>query len=187
MRKKVKNIAMLVLLAGTLSFYSCGENKKENQEAMPMQNEMYQEKTTLDTEKQDKRVASNAEFKEEAVAMAYANYIAVKDALVASDAEMAKNEAQKLADNGNAEVSAAAKKIVSSTDVNEQREAFSNLTKAMQPVLDDSLKSGEIYKQFCPMAFEGKGDYWYSNSKDIRNPYFGDKMLKCGRVEETIK
>ena len=37
------------------------------------------------------------------------------------------------------------------------------------------------------MAFEGKGDYWYSTSEEIRNPYFGDKMLKCGRVDETIE
>jgi hypothetical protein len=57
----------------------------------------------------------------------------------------------------------------------------------MEPVLRNALASGEIYKQYCPMAFEGKGDYWYSNSKDIFNPYYGNKMLKCGRVQETIK
>ena len=49
------------------------------------------------------------------------------------------------------------------------------------------ITSGEVYKQYCPMAFEGKGGYWLSNSKEVRNPYYGDKMLKCGSVQETIQ
>jgi hypothetical protein len=37
------------------------------------------------------------------------------------------------------------------------------------------------------MAFNNKGAYWISSSKDILNPYFGDKMLKCGRVDSEVK
>ena len=44
-----------------------------------------------------------------------------------------------------------------------------------------------MYKQFCPMAFEGKGGYWVSTSEDIKNPYYGDKMLTCGKVVEVIQ
>jgi hypothetical protein len=36
------------------------------------------------------------------------------------------------------------------------------------------------------MAFNNTGGYWLSNSKEIRNPFFGDKMLKCGRIEKEI-
>lgn len=187
MELKIRNIAMIGLIAGSLSFYACGENRKENQVSTPMQNEMHQEKTGTNKMEDEKMMASSAEFKEEAVATSYKNYIMVKDALVATDVQAAQKHAQKLVDNGNAEISNAAKKIANSKDVNMQREAFSELTIAMELVLDEALKSGEIYKQFCPMAFEGKGDYWYSNSKEIRNPYFGDKMLKCGRVEATIQ
>lgn len=85
------------------------------------------------------------------------------------------------------EIATAARQIATTNDVNVQRDAFSDLTAAMEPVLDEALTSGEVYKQFCPMAFEGKGGYWLSNSKEIRNPYYGDKMLKCGRVEATLK
>jgi len=53
-------------------------------------------------------------------------------------------------------------------------------------MLKGAVKSGEVYKQYCPMAFDGKGAFWLSSSEEIRNPYYGDKMLKCGRVEETI-
>lgn len=80
----------------------------------------------------------------------------------------------------------ATKQLAEASDINKQREAFSKVTKGMESVLKGALSSGEIYKQFCPMAFEGKGDYWYSNSKEIRNPYYGDKMLKCGRIEEVL-
>jgi len=37
------------------------------------------------------------------------------------------------------------------------------------------------------MAFDGKGGYWLSNSKEIRNPYFGDIMLACGEVTEVLE
>jgi hypothetical protein len=87
----------------------------------------------------------------------------------------------------NAAVVAAARNISTTSDVNQQREAFSTLTQAMEAELEGAIASGEIYKQYCPMAFEGKGDSWFSNSTEIRNPYYGDKMLKCGRVEATIK
>jgi hypothetical protein len=37
------------------------------------------------------------------------------------------------------------------------------------------------------MAFDGEGGYWLSDSKEIRNPYYGEKMLVCGNVEKTFK
>jgi Cu(I)/Ag(I) efflux system membrane fusion protein len=36
------------------------------------------------------------------------------------------------------------------------------------------------------MAFDFDGAEWLSDSDQIRNPYFGDKMLTCGSVEDTI-
>ena len=48
------------------------------------------------------------------------------------------------------------------------------------------ISMGELYLEYCPMANGNTGGYWLSNEKEIRNPYFGDKMLKCGSVKETI-
>jgi len=59
--------------------------------------------------------------------------------------------------------------------------------------LAKSLKEFEVklaqpvYVEFCPMANNNKGAYWLSESKEIRNPYFGDKMLTCGSVKDVIK
>ena len=43
-----------------------------------------------------------------------------------------------------------------------------------------------IYHQFCPMAFNDQGAYWLSPNKDIKNPYFGKKMLTCGEVKDSV-
>jgi len=37
------------------------------------------------------------------------------------------------------------------------------------------------------MAMNDKGASWLSASKQIKNPYFGEKMMTCGEVKETIK
>lgn len=195
MKKNLKNLMMLSLLAGTLSMTSCRDAEENKDEpAEPMQNEMHQEDEMDDMDHSSKKTgkyedqAMNAEFKDENTAAAYELYVEIKDALVNTDAETTQSKAQELAEaETSEEVSAAAKQIAATDDVNKQREAFSDLTVTMEKQLEGALASGEIYKQYCPMAFEGKGDYWLSNSKDIFNPYYGDKMLKCGRVEATIK
>ena len=44
-----------------------------------------------------------------------------------------------------------------------------------------------IYVQRCPMANNNQGAIWLSAEQEIRNPYFGDAMLKCGSVVETLQ
>ena len=43
-----------------------------------------------------------------------------------------------------------------------------------------------VYLEFCPMAFDNKGAFWISKDKEIKNPYYGDKMLKCGEVKKQF-
>ena len=43
-----------------------------------------------------------------------------------------------------------------------------------------------VYYQYCPMAFNNKGAYWMSQDREIKNPYFGDKMLECGSLEDSL-
>ena len=44
-----------------------------------------------------------------------------------------------------------------------------------------------VYLEFCPMANKNTGAFWVSLDKEIKNPYFGQKMLGCGEVKEIIK
>jgi len=55
-----------------------------------------------------------------------------------------------------------------------------NLTKTFNPF------ASIIYIQNCPMADTNNGADWLSLSEDIRNPYFGSSMLKCGEVKEVL-
>ncbi len=48
-------------------------------------------------------------------------------------------------------------------------------------------QTSALYLEFCPMAFDNKGAYWLSRDKEIKNPYFGDKMLTCGEVKKTFE
>jgi len=61
----------------------------------------------------------------------------------------------------------------------------------MSKVVYDKVKHlGEcrpIYYDHLPMVRENQGPMWNSEVKEIKNPYFGSEMFKCGRVEEVIK
>ena len=43
-----------------------------------------------------------------------------------------------------------------------------------------------VYVLHCPMVAAGRGAVWLQNDRDVRNPYFGAMMLRCGSVVETI-
>ena len=191
MKHLLRKTAMLSLLAVAIGFTACGENKKEQEEdaSMPMQNEMHMESESEDV---TEPVAQEVTFQNENVGAAFEEYIGLKKALVASDAAETQSEAMKLVEalqklEGQQAALEAAQQIAQTEDLNQQRTAFAKLTEPMTNILSGAVSSGEIYKQFCPMAFEGQGGYWLASTSEVRNPFYGDKMLKCGRVAETIK
>jgi Cu(I)/Ag(I) efflux system membrane fusion protein len=73
-------------------------------------------------------------------------------------------------------------------EVKIQREAFAsfNLT-FYQSVKDFGLEGVTTYYQYCPMAVNQKGAFWFSEIKEIKNPYFGEAMLSCGETRETLE
>ena len=80
------------------------------------------------------------------------------------------------------------KEIQGSTDIEAQRKAFSNLSDNLyKGAKAFGLGGKEIFYAYCPMAFNNEGAYWLSDQQQIRNPYFGDKMLTCGEVKEKLK
>ncbi|PTT13658.1 hypothetical protein DBR27_04605 [Flavobacterium sp. HMWF030] len=94
--------------------------------------------------------------------------------------------AREISSNSNLAVSAAA--IVSAPDIEKQRAAYSQLSNEMVGLLKKAgMAQAELYVEYCPMAFDNKGAVWISSTKEVSNPYFGEKMLKCGEVKEIIK
>lgn len=70
--------------------------------------------------------------------------------------------------------------------LDKHRDHFSVVTKNTYALAKALNTENTLYYQYCPMAFNNNGGYWLSAQEEIRNPYFGDKMLECGRIEETI-
>jgi Cu(I)/Ag(I) efflux system membrane fusion protein len=45
---------------------------------------------------------------------------------------------------------------------------------------------GAVYQIKCPMAFNNRGATWLQDDDEVRNPYFGDAMLRCGEVIDVL-
>ena len=118
-------------------------------------------------------------------------YFSVKNALVKTDAKEAKSAAEELLaglGDGMSELTKLVKAMTETEDVEKIRADFDQLSASMYAMVkaNPSKAEGAVYKQYCPMAFNNKGAFWLSSESEIRNPYFGDKMLKCGKVQEEL-
>ncbi|PKA82492.1 uncharacterized protein DUF3347 [Ulvibacter sp. MAR_2010_11] len=167
------------------SLGACVDSKKESEPEIV-------EVKTQETPEVYTSEAMVAEFNDPKIAEVYVQYINVKTALVNTNAKDAALTASKLKEallevSENQKMLETTEKIMMSDDVEVQRTAFFELSAAVDSLISKGLKSGTIYKQYCPMAFGNTGAFWLSNSRDIMNPYFGDKMLKCGRIQKEIK
>jgi Protein of unknown function (DUF3347) len=134
------------------------------------------------------------------------NYFALKDALVKTDAATATANAATLLASLNAinmgkmkmgdhmafmkvekALKADASAISTSKDISVQRTAFSNLSNSMIELIKVAKATDPVYLQHCPMANDGKGADWLSKENAVKNPYYGNMMLTCGKTVETIK
>lgn len=139
--------------------------------------------------------------------MIYEHYINLKSAFIKSDVEaiiaMAKEvqrelpnveKASALLENKKVWVTQSIKiessinAILKVKDIEKQRIAFAVLSEALyQSIKTYGVLGMKSYYQYCPMALNGKGAYWLSLQEEIQNPYFGDKMITCGKTKEIIE
>ncbi|UOY06787.1 DUF3347 domain-containing protein [Muricauda sp. SCSIO 64092] len=166
-----KTTLLIIVITG---FISCKNESKQGNPKSSSNNEVAQ--------------TMELAFTNETIGKQFQHYIHLKTALVNTDVNEARSGAKMLMENTD---DAASKEMLSkiseSDDIEVQRTVFSDVTEKMGKLVKGSLSSGEVYQQFCPMAFNNKGGYWLSTEEEIRNPYFGDRMLKCGKVTETIR
>ena len=132
-------------------------------------------------------------------------YIGLKDALVATNNEQAVLNATTLVKALSALNTAdlntttnntwgkisndlinSAKFIQASNDISVQRDQFVTLSSNMYLLVKDAKNEVPVYYQFCPMANKGKGANWLSLENKVKNPYYGSRMLSCGKVVETL-
>jgi Cu(I)/Ag(I) efflux system membrane fusion protein len=130
-------------------------------------------------------------------------YFKMKDAFIASEASqvsalakttLEKMKAIEVSGLGKIENSHLSKSIEmlgaisSNSDVKKQRAQLVVLNENLV-ALAMNIKSPleTLYVQKCPMANSNKGAIWLSMDEEIKNPYYGDAMLTCGSVIDSIK
>tara|TARA_R110002050_G_scaffold200990_1_gene336052 strand:- start:1766 stop:2311 length:546 start_codon:yes stop_codon:yes gene_type:complete len=131
-----------------------------------------------------------------------ADYFMLKNALVGDDSKKAvqagtklmtslkvfditsynKEEQKKLADI--IEDATEHAEHIAKSPIDHQREHFKTLSKDITDMVAITGTKNTLYQQFCPMY--DKGSAWLSTSNEVRNPYYGSKMLKCGKVQKEI-
>lgn len=174
------NMVIVALLATALFVEACGGGSTEKQQAGELGD------TSILKE-------GGVVFNDDSAAAILASYIKVKDALVASDASHAGNAADTLASllsnyAGCENTAIFAQEMANNHDLAAQRAAFKAVSKDLVGVFTHAPKaSGTLYLQHCPMYDENKGGDWLSLESTIKNPYYGDEMLTCGKVVKEIE
>jgi len=70
--------------------------------------------------------------------------------------------------------------------IEHQREHFEVLSNDMSDLIAIVGSEQSLYQTKCPMYNKGKGGIWLSETKEIKNPFYGGKMLTCGSVQKEI-
>lgn len=195
--KKVRlttTIMMMTFLS--LTAMSCKDTKKENAHDSTTHSEMNHDKMDKSNDMMDSNTQNSSAQK------VLADYMALKDALVETDKDKAAKAGNKLNNtfsefdisNYTAEQQKELKDIITDAkehaehigknEMDHQREHFKTLSKDIMDMIAITGTESTLYQQFCPM-YNG-GSAWLSMNKDIKNPYYGSKMLKCGKVQKEI-
>lgn len=173
----VKQLLSVFILMGTL--VSCNQAGKSN--------------ANQETAANEPAGTAQPEIEDDTTAIAYSRYLDLKNALVASDEEQAKEAGKALSETlqnieGCENTSKLALTISNTSDIKEQRKDFTTLSADLIALMKHTdISSGSVFVQYCPMANDGDGGYWMASDKEIRNPYYGDEMLNCGEVKEELK
>jgi hypothetical protein len=72
-------------------------------------------------------------------------------------------------------------------NIKHQREHFDMLSKDMYDLVKAFGAGQTLYVDHCPMYNDNKGATWLSETKEIKNPYFGKEMDTCGTIKEELK
>lgn len=199
----IKTILSIVVFAAAASFAaSCEGNKQESEQEVEGQTEMNHENMSGSNSDNS---SSKMKTADEASEVIINKYLELKDALVADNgkqsAEAGRNlsvalrdfDAEKYETGQQQEL----KQIIDDAkehadhiwegNIGHQREHFLILSKNIADFIAITGTSNTLYQQYCPMYNDNEGGMWLSASEEIRNPYFGAKMLKCGEVQREIK
>ena len=199
MRKLQLGLGVVAIAFVTLTVVSCKDAKTDKNNKTEHHSDMKHDNSDGHHDDNKKEMTMNVKGTSQAVLNDYFN---LKDALVADDNAKAKNLGGVLAKSLKAfdtskysgdkqselkdiiEDATEHAEHISESDIAHQREHLKVLSKDMIDMLAITGTEVTLYEQFCPM-YDG-GTAWLSTNEEVRNPYYGSKMLKCGKVQREI-
>ncbi|HSP42584.1 MAG TPA: efflux RND transporter periplasmic adaptor subunit [Luteolibacter sp.] len=115
-------------------------------------------------------------------------YLPLAKALADDDDEAARKTAENLAKTAAGDLKPLAEAVASATDIKSRRSAFKPLSDTLiARIREYGIDAvGNAYVVHCPMAFDDNGADWLSAKPEILNPYYGDAMLTCGTITDTL-
>lgn len=175
----VKNeIVMIAAITLSILMTACNGNKNQNQDST-MENKS---EDGMDDMMKDGAMQSG-------ISPMMTSYMEIKDALVSDDSEKAGKAAENMleASETNDTIKDNLEGIARSSELNEQRKHFSALSEEMYRMAKEGdMGDPPLYWNHCPMAMNNAGANWLSMSEKISNPYMGQRMPRCGSVQETL-
>jgi len=206
------SLGLSLLIFLSFSTVSCAENKK-SEETIPDTQMMqagdghqHEHNASMNmNEASEKKVITGDQDSSKSKELV-AGYIQLKNALVADNSKEAAAAAGKMVkafkafdtSGFNAEqqkelaeiienASEQAEHIVKNAkDIEHQREHLEVLSNDMVDLLAITGTETTLYQTRCPMFNKGEGGIWLSETKEIRNPFYGSKMLTCGSIQKEI-
>lgn len=153
---------------------------------------------------QEAKATGKEEAKNFSIAPIVTDYLSLKNALVSDDDKAAASSGKKLlATLNKVDMKAVPadkhKKYMDIADdakehaehigenvgnIHHQREHLASLGEDLKDLIDLFGTSQTLYQDHCPMFNDGKGAVWLSETKEIKNPYYGSKMISCGSVKK---
>lgn len=201
MRKLQLGLRVVTIAFVTLTAVSCKDAKTVKNDKTEHHSDMKHDNSGGHHNDNKKEMTMNGNGTSQAVLK---DYFSLKDALVADDNTKAKNlggtlakslkafDISKFSDDKQSDLKDIIEDAtehaehIAESNIAHQREHFKVLSKDMTDMVAITGTSMTIYEQYCPMYDNNKGGAWLSMNEEIRNPYFGDKMLKCGKVQRKI-
>jgi len=187
----MRRLSLVVLMGLVMISFSCKDSTKDSEKEVEVK-----EVTRVEEKKEKYVLNKNDVYFEgsDVTAKLFEVYQKISENLVSGDLEGAKEYENTLLEiihsdeiNKWSRVEQIIKKLSEIKDLDTYRVGFFDLTKELEMPFKKEITKGEVYMQYCPMAFNNKGAYWFASDKEIMNPYFGDEMLHCGGVKETFK
>ncbi|MBO0340692.1 DUF3347 domain-containing protein [Flagellimonas profundi] len=200
MKKANATTGILAMAIIALSVTSCKDKKKEQESQDGHHMEQMEDSGTMEDHSQMDH-GEMAMMSSEVIA----DYLTLKNALVSDDKDGAAKAGEKLEsslkrfDMGKfgdeqqdelrdiVEDATEHAEHIAKSDIGHQREHFDVLSKDIIDLLAITGSDRTLYQAYCPMYNNNKGAQWLSASKEIKNPYYGSKMMTCGEVQKEIK